>query len=326
VHLTGGYGARLKSNFAQMKLVERCHAALAGIAVGDALGKMTEGYWPPEIGLRYGGRVETFLSPQQPHSSTVWAYAEVTDDTRFTLLIAESIISCGKVDAGDIIRRILEQPIKGWPGWDEFRTKAESGERATQSGNGAPIRVAPIGMLHSTAHMKHIISDVEQACSCTHNTRSALSAACAVAVAYSAALEGYDKRIILEAAIEGATLGNHLGEDDLCPDVARRLQWVRKNVGKGKSGSRRNGLNPGFPAWEGATFALALVMLYDSAKDAILAAVNAGGDADSIASMAGGIVAARNPDTLPQEWVEIVKRENNLDFTPLAEQLVALRR
>ena len=338
-----------------MKLTERCQAALAGIAVGDALGKMTEGYWPPEIELRYGGRVETFLSPQQPRSSHVWAYAEVTDDTRFTLLIAESIISCGKVDAGDIIRRILERPIKGWPGWDEFRTKAESGERATRSGNGAPMRVAPIGMLHSTAHMKHIISDVEQACSCTHNTRSALSAACAVAVAYSAALESYDKRNILEAAIEGATLGNHLGEDDLCPDVARRLQWVRKNVGKavgadpcirppsirppsirpprkrvihqkGKSGSRINGLNPGFSAWEGATFALALVMLYDSAKDAILAAVNAGGDADSIASMAGGIVAARNPDTLPQEWVEIVKRENNLDFATLAEQLAALRR
>jgi ADP-ribosylglycohydrolase len=287
---------------------------------------MTEGYWPPEIGLRYGGRVETFIFPQQPHSSYVWAYAEVTDDTRFTLLIAESIISCGKVDAGDIIRRILERPIKGWPGWDEFRTKAESGERATRSGNGAPMRVAPIGMLHSTAHMEHIISDVEQACSCTHNTHSALSAACAVAVAYSAALEGYDKRIILEAAIEGATLGNHLGEDDLCPDVARRLQWVRKNVGKGKSRSIRNGLNPGFLAWEGATFALALVMLYDSAKDAILAAVNAGGDADSIASMAGGIVAARNPDTLPQEWVEIVKRENNLDFAPLAEQLADLRR
>jgi ADP-ribosylglycohydrolase len=300
-------------NLLKMKLAERCHAALAGIAVGDALGKMTEEYWRPEIGLRYGGPVESFLPPQQPHSSSVWSYAEVTDDTQFTLLIAESIISCGKVDADDIINRILERPIKGWPGWDEFRTKAESGERATRAGNGAPMRVAPIGMLHSTAHMKHMISDVEQACSCTHNTRSA-------------ALEGHDERIILEAAIEGATLGDHLGEDDLCPDVARRLQWVRKNVGKGKSGSMRNGLNPGFPAWEGATFALALVMLYDSAKDAILAAVNAGGDADSIASMAGGIVSSRNPDTLPQEWVKIVKQENNLDFAPLAEQLAALRK
>jgi len=307
------------------ELVERCQAILAGIAVGDALGKMTEGYWPPEIALRYGGRVDTFLSPQQPRSSHVWAYAEVTDDTRFTLLIAESIISCGKVDGRDIMSRILERPIKGWPGWDEFKKKAETAGKDTRSGNGAAMRVAPIGILYAPGHLRDIIRDVEQACSCTHNTRSALSAACAIAAAYSAALEGFDKRDLLEAAIEAASLGYQLGEDDLCPDVARRLQWVCKNVGKDKSGLR-SWLNPGFSAWEGATYALALVMLYDSARDAILAAVNEGGDADSIASMAGGIVAARNPDTLPQEWVEIVKRENNLDFAPLAEQLVALRR
>jgi ADP-ribosylglycohydrolase len=312
-------------NVTKTELAKRCRAALAGIAVGDALGKMTEGYWPSEITPRYGCRVETFLPPQQPRSSHVWAYAEVTDDTRFTLLTAESIVSCGKVEEGDITRRILERPIKGWPGWDEFKTKAESGERATRSGNGAPMRVAPIGILNSPAHLRDLIRDVEQACSCTHNTRSALSAACAIAAAYSAALEGFGKKELLEVAIEAASLGNQLGEDDLCPDVARRLQWVSKNVEKEKKGLR-GWLNPGFRAWEGATFALALVMLYDSAKDAILAAVNEGGDADSIASMAGGIVAARNPDTLPEEWIEIVKRENNLEFSPLVEQLVTLRR
>jgi ADP-ribosylglycohydrolase len=308
-----------------MELVDRCAAALAGIAVGDALGKMTEGYWPPEVELRYGGRVETFLPPQQPRSSHTWAYAEVTDDTRFTLLVAESIVSCGRVVASNIVRRILAQPIKGWPGWDGFRKKAEAGERDTRSGNGAPMRVAPIGILHSPAHLRDLIGDVEQACSCTHNTRSALSAACAVAAAYSAALEGLDRTDLLEVAIEAAALGNQLGEDDLCPDVARRLRWVRQNVDLGK-GELRRGLNPGFAAWEGATFALALVMRYDSARDAIVAAVNEGGDADSIASMAGGILAARNPDTLPAEWVEIVSRENSLDLAPLAGQLGALRR
>lgn len=187
------------------------------------------------------------------------------------------------------------------------------------------MRVAPVGMLHSTAQMSNLIRDVEQACSGTHNTRSALSAACAVAAAYSAALEGFHKTDLLEAAIEAASLGNQLGEDDLCPDVARRLQWVRKNVGKQRRGLRC-GLNPGFLAWEAVPFVFALIMQYDSARDVVLAAVNEGGDADSIAAMAGGIMAARNPDTLPEDWVGIVKRENDLDFTPFAEQLAALRR
>ncbi len=119
-------------------------------------------------------------------------------------------------------------------------------------------------------------------------------------------------------------MGNQFGEDDLCPDVARRLRWVRKNVGAERRTFR--GLNPGFDAWEGAVYALALVKRHDSAKDAILAAVNVGGDADSIAAMAGGIVAARHPDTLPAEWVALVKRENNLALEPLAERLVALRK
>lgn len=57
-----------------------------------------------------------------------------------------------------------------------------------------------------------------------------------------------------------------------------------------------------------------------------LAAVNEGGDADSIAAMVGGIVAARHPETLPEEWVNIVKRENNLDFAPIAERLAPMRR
>ncbi len=187
------------------------------------------------------------------------------------------------------------------------------------------MRVAPVGILHTPFQLHHVVWDVEGACRCTHNTRSALSAACAIAAAYSAALEGLDKKDLLDTAIEAAALGSQFGEDDLCPDVARRLRWVRENAEKHRK-ELRGWLNPGFRAWEGATFALALVMLYDSARDAILAAVNEGGDADSIASMAGGILAARNPDTLPEEWVDIVKRENNLDLVPLAEKLRALRR
>ena len=188
-----------------MKISDRCYAALAGVAIGDALGKMTEGYWPLEIMQRYGGRIETFLPPQTPRSSHDWAFAEVTDDTRFTLIVANSILACGSVDEQDIASRILEKPIKGWPGWEEYREKAERGEKATRSGNGAPMRVAPIGILHSPDDLQAIVGDVEQACSGTHYTRSALSAACAIAAAYSAAIEGLNKEALLEVAIEAAS-------------------------------------------------------------------------------------------------------------------------
>ena len=304
------------------RLIQRSKAALNGVAVGDAFGKMTEGYFPPEVEQRYGGLVDRFMSPITPRSATSWSYAEVTDDTRFTILIAESIIAVGKVDEKDIVRRILEKPIKGWPGWEEFREKALKGEKTTRTGNGAPMRVAPIGIIHSTSKLKELVQDVEKGCSCTHNTRSALSAACAVAAAFSAAIEDRDKKVILEVAIEAAELGKQLGEEDFCPDVARRLKWVRECSRKDNI---YGGINPGFEAWQGAVYALALVYHYDNAKEAIVAAASVGGDADSIASISGGILAAKSPNTLPREWVEVVETVNHLNLDLLAEGLAGLR-
>lgn len=305
-------------------LLQRCKTALAGVAVGDAFGKMTEGYWPPEIEIHYSGPITSFVLPIQKKSGHTWAYAEVTDDTRFTILIAESILACGEVDEEDIIRRILEKPIKGWPGWREYREQALKGVKTTRTGTGAPMRIAPIGILHRSSDIEGIIRDVERACSCTHNSRSALAAACAIATAFSAAIDNLDKKAILDQAIEAAELGNRLGEEDLCPDVARRLKWVRQYAAG--PDSRFRGLNPGFTAWEGAVFALALVHQCDSAKEAIIAAANSGGDADSIASMAGGILAAKYPESLPIEWMETVEKENQLNLGILAEKLARFRK
>ncbi len=304
-------------------LLKRCLAALAGVAVGDAFGKMTEGFWPPEIEIHYGGPITSFVAPIDKNSKHTWAYAEVTDDTRFTLLVAESILACNGVNEEDIVQRILEKPIKGWPGWHEYRELALKGLKTARTGTGAAMRVSPIGILHPSSDLEGIVRDVAAACSCTHNSRSALGSACAVAAAFSAAIDGLDQKAILDTAIQAAELGNRLGEEDLCPDVPRRLQWVRQYATT--PDSRFHGLNPGFMAWEGAVFALALVYQCHSAKEAILAAANSGGDADSIASMAGGILAAKDPDGLPAEWVELVERENGLDLQRLAEELLALR-
>jgi ADP-ribosylglycohydrolase len=60
-------------------------------------------------------------------------------------------------------------------------------------------------------------------------------------------------------------------------------------------------------------------------KDAILDAVNGGGDADSVASMAGGILSAGDPEGLPAEWVQTIEKENGLSLDTLAEGLAAMR-
>ena len=72
--------------------------------------------------------------------------------------------------------------------------------------------------------------------------------------------------------------------------------------------------------------ALALATLMQSAEDAILVATNVGGDSDSVASIAGGILGAMYPHTVNQRWYDIVERVNDHELESLADQLVPLRR
>jgi ADP-ribosylglycohydrolase len=97
----------------------RAVSCIEAVAIGDAMGKMTEGYSPEEVISNYGGRINGFQKPIQPKSKFTWNYAEVTDDTQFTLLVAESIIESKQVNQKDIVKRILNRPIKGWPRWQE---------------------------------------------------------------------------------------------------------------------------------------------------------------------------------------------------------------
>lgn len=318
-------------------LVERAVACIRGVAVGDAMGKMTEGYWPEEVLSAYGGYVQDFRKPFQPKSRSTWGYAEVTDDTTFTLLIAESIVEKENVDRKDIIQRILNHrtKIKGWPGWDDFYAAAHQGDDGIanfakwRDGNGAPTRVSPIGIIHSPKKIEEIIRDVDAACSMTHQARSALSGACAIAATISAAIEGWKKEEVFEFAIEMARLGESLGNDDARPPADRILMGINfVNSYKGSCLARdlRRILNPGFQAYEGVPYALSLTYGLLNAKEAILASINQGGDADSIASMAGSVAAALDPNTLPEKWIQEVEKTNSVNLAPVALKLTDLRK
>ena len=62
-----------------------------------------------------------------------------------------------------------------------------------------------------------------------------------------------------------------------------------------------------------------------SAEAGILLATNIGGDSDSVASIAGAILGARYPDSVNDEWYEVVERINSHDLRSLAEALSGLR-
>ena len=71
--------------------------------------------------------------------------------------------------------------------------------------------------------------------------------------------------------------------------------------------------------------ALGLATVMRSAEEAILLAANIGGDSDSVASIAGGILGAAYPDTVNEDWYDVVEHVNAHDLATTARQLARLR-
>ena len=133
---------------------------------------------------------------------------------------------------------------------------------------------------------------------------------------------------MLKLAVKAARLGEHLGYDDARPPADRILvgtKFVKSYKGSQLAKDLRRVLNPGFLAYEAVPYALSLAYGIPNAKEVILGAVNQGGDADSIASMAGSVAAALYPDSLTQKWVKEVENANNLNLSNGATKLAKLR-
>jgi hypothetical protein len=138
--------------------------------------------------------------------------------------VAASIIERGRVDRRDIAWRILERPIKGWPGREEFKAANDLDHIGYRTGNGAPMRIAPVGILNPPHDLGRLVDDVEAACMMTHYASLAISAACAIAAAVSATVEGWPKKELLELALEAAQEGRKRGHPDRAPPIEEMVR------------------------------------------------------------------------------------------------------
>ena len=317
-------------------------ACLWALACGDALGRLTEGYWPHRIERVYGGPVRDFAAPLRPHDPLDWREAEVSDDTAMTLHLARSLVQHeGRFDADDFAARITERPIKGWPRWAAFARAREAGDTAAatdSAGPGAAVRSVAIGLIDRPDDLDLLVLDAVAAARVTHRRRPALAAAAAVAAAVSAAIEGGSRDDVLETAMAAAARAREEGDpagDGPEPDIAGTLETLRLTLGGRTAASLalgelgailRSRVEPGFSAAEAVPFALVLAYAAADAGRAILEAVNQGGDADTVAAIAGAVAAAMAPDTLPEAWVDRVRAANpGLGVDELVPALVRLR-
>ncbi|MBI4477097.1 MAG: ADP-ribosylglycohydrolase family protein [Acidobacteria bacterium] len=317
---------------------ERIFASLKGIATGDAIGKQTETLSHEDVLRWYPNGIRGFEGPPGAvipryagNKRHEWRIGETTDDTERTIAVARAILQDGDVRHVSVGRELLTCKKSVHPGvrslW-EFHQAAEPA-RVTQrhDGCGAAVRVAPVGMLYSSRRLDEIVRGAREASISTHGGPLALAAAAATAAAVSGAIDGAGPHEITELAQRAATQAECERSGSAHAVFAQAMRAMHADL------CQRTELHP---AQVAATYfpngpltivplAITLATVMESAQDAILLATNIGGDSDSVASIAGAILGARDPDTVNDEWYAVVEVVNDPDLLSLAEDLSELR-
>jgi ADP-ribosylglycohydrolase len=318
---------------------DRATAALAGVALGDAMGMPSQTLSRDAIRAAYG-RIEDFTDPMPDHPvSHGLRAAMVTDDTEQTLLLAEVLLARPEAfDAAAWAQALLRWEdgirVRGLRDLLGPSSKAAlaallAGTPADQAGrggttNGAAMRIAPVAIATPSHDLPALVARVAETCRVTHNTREAIAAAAAVAAVISHGIDGAGFDAALPAALEAARIGATQGAPVGEPDMAARIALALRQPDEGTL-AEAVGTSVASRASVPCAFGVVRLARGDP-WDAARIAANIGDDTDTIGAIACGMAGAcAGLAAFPAAPLERLLRINRLDLAPLAARLLALR-
>lgn len=322
---------------------DRACGALAGIAIGDALGMPAQTLTRDEIYSHYGV-ISTFVAPFDGHPvSHGLDAAQVTDDTEQSFLLAKRLIEGkGKIDemlwANDLLAWEEDVRVRGLRDLLGPSSKAAldamlAGKPAAEAGkngttNGAAMRIAPVGIAVSLRPMPHFIDRVEQACRTTHNTGEAIAGATAVAAVISCGISGdsFDVAVrqALQAAESAQLRGFPVGERNMRGRIEAALALAENGMSEAELADK---IGTSVSSYESVAAAFGIVRLANGdVWEAAQIAANIGDDTDTIGAiacaMAGACAGLRAIDP---GILNTVRAANQLPIEATAKGLLELR-
>ena len=332
----------------------RAYGALAGLALGDALGMPTQAMSPEQIRAVYGritGLVDGDAS--QPYAPGMPA-GSVTDDTEQALLVASLLVrgrgtSSGRValDAGEFAHALLawedsmiergSLDLLG-PSTKAALERVRAGEDpltvgGTGTTNGAAMRVTPIGIAMSTADPEAFADAVWSSCQVTHATRQGFQSAALVAAAVSMGIDAAhsttpDLRSLLWKAVTYVDSLPERGAWTPDPDVVAATRRAMQLVANPASSSLEclvEQVGTSVASAQAIPMAFAL-LARDPSPQALLDAANIGGDTDTIGAIAGAILGAvLGFEVFVGRGLAQVELASHLDLPSVALELLELR-
>lgn len=288
----------------------RIRAGLLAYAAGDAAGVPWEGCRAAQI---------DWSGIEKLPRRGDWPPGATSDDTALTLLVAQYLRDRGTVvDEADFLTRLAAAApdIRGigpstHAAVERFRSRGALRADAGDT-NGAAMRSLPIGWAIADDDLRRAVT--RGLARTTHGAGSAAAAACVASAMASAAV---DDASPIDAAAKEIDWGPHIGVD---------LRPVRNAV----EGSWLPG--DGGVALDAVDALAAVVDVVRHATteclpmaDTLRYAVSLGGDTDTVAAIAGGILGGRAPQTPDIGWLDRVDLPDAALLDDLSAALAALR-
>lgn len=289
---------------------------LTGAAIGDALGKQNEGLKRSDI--RKKGIITDYGIAPEGCPGEHLRPGQYTDDTEQMIVLAESILASGGFEIGDFARKIalwgidtMNDPLRRsliGPSSSVSIKRLNSGMSWRDSGSdipscGSAMRVAPIGLFY-----KDLDKVEEMACLSsipTHNNKEAIAGAVAVAVGVRCALLDMECSEIIKEVTSRASK-YHKG-------LARKLA-LSFDLKDTEPGDAFMKLGTSYLASETVPSAFyCFSRHFNDPQMTVIEAVNAGGDADSIACISGALCGAFHGfEKFPGKWLDGLENKDNI--------------
>lgn len=276
----------------------RALGTVLGSAVGDALGAPfefgSEGAFSTRFPMPGGGG--------EMCGGGGWDPGEATDDTQMAVLVGESLLECGGLELPDIFRRFQRWAVSGpkdiglqtedvltsGEPWD-FAAALHFQVNQRAAGNGALMRAATSAVYFAGGGTEATMDAGRRIAALTHGDRAAWEGTALFHELVRVALSGGDPLDALPGAL-----------DLVHPDHRARYAVVLAPDWHPDQATEFNGAV--WPCLGSAVWALRTTGSYEGA---VRAAVDLGGDTDTVAAVTGGLAGAvYGADAIPSRWTE----------------------
>ncbi|MEU6313763.1 ADP-ribosylglycohydrolase family protein [Streptomyces sp. NPDC047014] len=272
--------------------LDRVVGAVVGAAVGDALGAPYE----------FGEAGQLTVRGAEMCAGGGWEAGEATDDTQMAVLVGESLLECRGLELPDVFARFqrwaagepkdiglqTEDVLTNGASWDSaaalhFQINARA------AGNGSLMRASTSAVYFAPAGQAASMEAARRIAALTHGDRAAWEGTAILHGLVRVALDGADPLV----ALPGVLAAVH-------PDHRERYGCVLAPDWHPGLATEFNGAV--WPCLGSAVWALRTTGGF---AEAVRAAVDLGGDTDTVAAVTGTLAGARyGRAAVPEEWTD----------------------